>query len=72
MSAVHTEKTKRSPVDSCRWDAPTNWIDFDLCCVRLKFAKDDPALCKWATLQRLEELIEQATKPPAEREGFKK
>jgi hypothetical protein len=65
-------------LDDDGWDMPKSWIDFDLCCgiyFRLKYAKDDLALFpkgKWATLQRLEELIEQATKPPAEREGFKK
>ncbi len=64
-------------LDEDGWDLPRSWVDFDTCCgiyFRLRYAKDDPVLFpkgKWATLQRLEELIEQATKLPSEREGFK-
>lgn len=48
------------------FDVGTSWIDFDLCCgiwFRLKHAQDSPKLFpkgKWATICRLEELIEQA------------
>jgi len=48
------------------WDVGKSWIDFDLCCgiwFRLKHAADDPTLFpkgKWATICRLEELIEKA------------
>jgi hypothetical protein len=51
------------------WDVGKSWIDLPTCAAiffLLKYAKDDPALFpkgKWATLQRLEELIEQAVKP---------
>jgi hypothetical protein len=50
------------------WDVGKSWIDFDMCCgiwFRLKYAKDDPDLFpkgKWATLQRFEQLIEQAVR----------
>ncbi len=60
------------------WDVGKSWIDLPTCAAiffLLKAAKDDPELFpkgKWATLQRLEELIMQAIKPSAEREGFKK
>lgn len=60
------------------YDADRTWFDFDQCCAfwfRLKYAADDPELFpkgKWATLQRFEELIEQAMKPPTEREGFRR
>jgi hypothetical protein len=72
-----TREAISNALDEDGWDAPRSWVDFDLCCgiwFRLKYAADDPKLFpkgKWATLQRLEQLIEQATKPPAEREGFK-
>lgn len=48
------------------FDVGESWVDFDTFCGifhRLKAATDDPELFpkgKWATLQRMEQLIEQA------------
>jgi len=56
-------------LDEDGWDAPQSWIDFDLCCgiwFRLRAAKDSEELFpkgKWATIQRLQELIEKAVTP---------
>jgi hypothetical protein len=52
------------------FDVGKSWIDFDTCCgifFRLKFSDDTAELFpkgKWATLQFLEQLIEQAIRKP--------
>ena len=76
-----SHETRKAFEDAFGWEhyeADRTWLNFDECCAmwfRLKFAPDDPEVFpkgKWATLQRFEELIEQATKPFAEREGYAK
>jgi hypothetical protein len=50
------------------WDVGTSWIDLPTCAAiyfLLKYSPDDPELFpkgKWATLQRMEELIHKAIK----------
>lgn len=74
--AVHinalSSETRKAITDALfesGFDVGESWIDFDTCCgiwFRLTYAEDSPELFpkgKWATLQRFQQLIEQAMQP---------
>ena len=67
-----TYETRKALEEGVGWEtyeADRTWLDFDQACAfwfRLKYAPDTPELFpkgKWATLQRMEELIEAALAP---------
>ena len=73
-----SHETRRAITDALfedGWDVGNSWIDFDTCCgilQRLKHATDTETLFpkgKWATIQRLEQLIDAAIKPASEGPG---
>ena len=64
-----TRKAITNALFESGFDVGESWIDFDICCgiwFRLRYAEDSPELFpkgKWATLQRFEQLIDEAIKP---------
>jgi hypothetical protein len=67
--STDTQRAISEALDESGWDVGKSWIDLPTCAAiffLLKYSPDDPELFpkgKWATLQRLEELIEKAIKP---------
>jgi len=68
--SYETQRAITEALDESGWDVGKSWIDFPTCCAiyfLLKHSQDDPDLFpkgKWATLQRMEQLIEKAIKLP--------
>ena len=69
-----TQRAISEALEESGWDVGKSWIDLSTCAAiffLLKYSPDDPELFpkgKWATLQRLEELIEKAIKPANRRD----
>jgi len=67
--SYETQKAITDALFESGWDVGKSWIDFPTCCAiwfLLRKSADSEELFpkgKWATLQRLEQLIDEAVKP---------